>query len=292
MDYLLLILTVFILFVQTISYKEFNRSFMKNLASYFLFNFCYFSLIVLVLLIFNREFEAPSQLSIVLGLLFGSIFILTMLVYMKAMENGPLAYSSLLFSFGVVVPVIFGIFFWHEPVKPIQIAGLVLLLLTLVISNRQKTSAQASVSLRWLLFAIGSMLGNGGLMTIFKAHQMAIPGQEIEEFLILAFGFAAILSFLIFFYRHKQKKEQVAHMRSRRLAINVLAVGLATAFGNLIAVSLSGRLPAIIQFPTMNGGIVILATLSAVIVYRERMTRYSAAGLILGLTALVMISIR
>jgi drug/metabolite transporter (DMT)-like permease len=292
MDYLLLILSIFILFSQTISYKEFNRSFMKNLASYFLFNFSYFSLIVLVLLVFNREFEALSLLTIVLGILFGPLFILTMLFYMKAMENGPLAYSSLLFSFGIVVPVIVGIFFWHEPALPIQIIGLILLLLTLVISNQQKSPTQATFSLRWLLFALGSMLGNGGLMTILKAHQMVMPGREVEEFIILAFGFAAILSFLIFFYRFRRKKEPVVHMHSRRLAIIILAAGLATAFGNLITVSLSARLPAIILFPTLNGGIVILATLFAVIVYRERLTRYSAAGLILGLTALVMISIR
>jgi drug/metabolite transporter (DMT)-like permease len=292
MDYLLLILTIIIFFVQTISFKEFNRSFMKNLASYFLFNSGYFSLVVLVLLLLNREFETTNQLTIILGLSFGSLFILTMLLYMKAMENGPLSYTSLLYSFGIVVPVIFGIFFWREPALPVQIIGLVLLLLTLVISNRQKTASPASVSLRWLLYSICAMLGNGGLMTILKAHQMVMPGQQVEEFLVLAFGFAALLSFLIFFYRNTRKKEPVIHMRSRRLALVLLAAGLSTALGNQISVSISGRMPAIIQFPTMNGGIVILATLYAVIVYRERMTRYSTSGLLIGLTALVMISLR
>jgi hypothetical protein len=78
---------------------------------------------------------------------------------------------------------------------------------------------------------------------------------------------------MLFIYRHKGKKDPVPHMRSHRLVLIMLAAGLTTAFGNQIALSLSGRLPAIIQFPTMNGGTVILATLFAVIVYRERMTR-------------------
>ncbi len=292
MDYLLLIVAIVIFFIQTISFKEFNRSYMKNLASYFLFNAGYFSLVVLLLLAFNRQFEALSPMTWLLGLLFGSLFIITMLVYMKAMENGPLAYSSLLFSFGIVVPVIVGIFFWQEPARLIQIAGLVLLLLTLVISSRQKSSAQSPVSLRWLLFAALSMLGNGLLMTVSKAHQMIMPGREVEEFLILAFGSAALFSLMLFIYRHKGKKDPVPHMRSHRLVLIMLAAGLTTAFGNQIALSLSGRLPAIIQFPTMNGGTVILATLFAVIVYRERMTRSSAAGLVLGLAALVMLSLR
>lgn len=292
MDYLLLLMAILLFSIQTISFKEFNRSFMKNLNNYFLFNFSYFSLVVLILLAFNREFEGLSPITLVLGLSFAAVFILTMLLYMKAMENGPLAYSSLLFSFGIVVPVIFGIFFWQEAALLIQIGGLLLLLLTLVISNRQEGSAGKPVSLRWFVFAGTAMLGNGALMTLSKAHQMAMPGQEVEEFLILAFAAAAVFSLLIFFFRQRRNKEALVHLRSQRLGLLVLVAAFTTAFGNQIQLTLSGRLPAIIQFPMVNGGTVIMATIFAVLLYREKLTRSSTVGLVLGLAALVMLSQR
>lgn len=293
MDYFLLLFIVVIFFIQTISFKEFNRSFMKNLGSYFLFNSIYFSLIVLLYLATNREFEALSPLTIHLGLMFGVLFFCAVLVYMKAMENGPLSYSSLLFSFGLLVPIIFGVFFWHEPVSPIQLVGLTLLLLTLLIGNRSAAGSDTQrLSMRWFIFAIAAMLGNGSLMTISKAQQMALTGQEIEEFLILAFGTSAMLSFLLFLYRHYRLKESVSHFRSRRLYLLVLVTGISTAVGNQIALYLTGRLPAIVQFPTLSGGIVIMATLYSVVVYRERLTRSNVTGLILGLVALVLLSLR
>lgn len=295
MDYVLLILTIIIFSIQTIAFKEFNRSHMKNLASYFLFNAVYFSLIVLIYLAVNQKAEPVSPLTFALGFCFGVCFVITILLFMKAMETGPLAYSSLLFSLALLVPVIFGAIFWQESINILQWLGLLLLFLTLVISSQPSSRIEgrpAKVNIRWLVFIIAALLGNGSLMTMSKAQQMLLPGREIEEFLIIAFGTAAVLSLILFFYRRIYRKEKTGHLKNRPMIILVLVASTTTAFGNQIGLYLSGRLPAVIQFPTVSGGIVLLSSILAVVLYKERFTRAQSLGLVTGLAAIILLSLR
>ena len=295
MDYALLILTIFIFAVQTICFKEFNRLFMKNLASYFLFNTLYFSLVIMIYLAVNRQVEPLSSLTTILALIFGVLFTVTILMLMKAMEKGPLSYSSLIFSLGLLVPVIFGALFWKEGISIPQIFGLLMLLLTLIMGSRPTNRVdepKAKVNLQWLIIVIASLLGNGMLMTVSKSQQMVIPGQEIEEFLILGFGTSAVLSLILFLYHRFRRGEKVGHMKSWLLVMLVIVAGVTTASGNQIALYLSGRMPAIIQYPSISGGIVLFSTISAVLFYKERLTRTKVIGLITGLAALVLLSLR
>ena len=295
MDYALLILTIFIFAVQTICFKEFNHRFMKNLASYFLFNTLYFSLVILIYLAVNRQVEPLSLLTIILALIFGVLFTLTILMLMKAMEKGPLSYSSLIFSLGLLVPVIFGALFWHEGISIPQIFGLLMLLLTLILGSRPTNrldEPKSKVNLQWLIIVIASLLGNGILMTVSKSQQMSIPGQEIEEFLILGFGTSTVLSLILFLYHHIHRGEKVGHMKNWLLVMLVIVAGVTTASGNQIALYLSGRMPAIIQYPSVSGGIVLFSTIMAVLLYKERLTRTKVLGLITGLAALVLLSLR
>ena len=295
MDYALLILAILIFTVQTYSFKEFNRRYMKNLASYFLFNAIYFCIVVLIFLVVNRDVEPISPITFILALVFGVLFILTILLYMKAMEYGPLSYSTLIFSLGLLVPVLYGALFWQERISIPQIFGLLLLLLTLLMGSRPVSridDPKSRINLRWVIMVILALAGNGVLMTTSKSQQMLMPGREIEEFLILSFGTSAVLSLILFLIRHFRHGESVSHLRKWPFLILVVIASVTTAAGNLIALYLSGRMPAIIQYPSVSGGMVLLSTIMAVLLYKERLTRNKMLGLLTGLAALVMLSLR
>lgn len=295
MDYALLVLTVICFSIQTISFKEFNRRYMKNLASYFLFNTIYFSVIVLIYLAVNREAEPLSTVTVILAVAFGVLFMLTILLYMKAMELGPLSYSSMISSMGLLVPVVFGTFFWQETISILQLFGLLMLFITLILGSRSSgglDDQKSKTNMRWLIFIIANLFGNGAIMTVSKAQQMIMPGREIEEFLIIAFGTAAILSFLLFLYRRFRLGERIGHLKQGPFVVLVLVTSTTTAFGNQIGLYLSGRIPAIIQFPSVSGGIVLMSTLFAVLFYKEHLTRTKILGLLSGLAALVLLSLR
>ena len=291
MNYLLLLLVILVFSVQTLCFKLFSRTYMKNLASYMAFNSLYYAVIVAALAVSGVQLHGLHGLTAVLAVAFGIVFVASIFLYMKAMEHGPLSLSSLAFSFGLLVPILFGAAFWNEGISLLQGIALLLLLFTFWLGGNTAQDQSRRINLKWLLFGLGAMLGNGALMTLSKAQQMSLPGVEVREFLLIAFGTAALLSLAIFLIRRFRAGERVPQLKGRGFVLLVLATGITTAVGNLVGLFLSGRLPAVVQFPVTNGGIVFLSSLLSMALLKERMSRNGWIGLALGLVALVLISL-
>lgn len=292
MEYLLLLSAIAVFGAQTLFFKIFSRGYMKNLASYFAFCFCYFAVVVVSLAAFGIQLAGIHTITIALAVLFGFTFVASIYSYMKAMENGPLSLSSLTFSMGLLIPILFGAIFWREPVSLLQGAALLLLFFTFYLGGDSREAAVKKINGKWMAYCAGGLIGNGSLMTLVKAHQMQLPGLETKEFLVLAFGTAALLALLLFLWRRFRIGEKVPHLKTWSFALLALGTGITTAIGNQVTVVLSGMIPAVIQFPVANGGVVFFSSLLSVVVFREKMKRKAWVGLALGLVALVLISLR
>ena len=292
MNYLALLVTTLLFATQTVCFKMFNRTYMKNLASYFIFNFLYFGIVVLIFLIIGGIPRFIETYTLALGISFGVLFVLVIFSYMKAMETGPLSYSSLFFSFGLLVPIVFGTFLWNEKISMIQVFGLALLLVTFYLcAGASDGNTKSGLNLRWAIFCLIAFIGNGGLMTLAKEHQILLPGKQVLEFLIVSFGTAALLSLILFLCSYF-KKQSISHLWQTPFVFIVLGAGLTTAFGNQLALYLNSRIPSILQFPTVNGGVVILSTVASSIIFGEILTKKGKLGLGLGIVALVLLCIK
>lgn len=292
MNYLLIIATVIIFTVQTMCFKEFSSRFMKNLASYFAFNSFYFSIVVVIFLFLKGGFTDFKNITIILGAAFGIGFITTMLCYMKAMDIGPLSYTTLIFSFGIILPIIIGLIFWNENVNLFQILGLGMLLLTFYLGNSPSEKNGTGINLKWLILCIAAFVGNGTLMVVSKWHQVFLPGEQIKEFLIVAFGTAAALSFLLLLFQRFAKGQRVGHLKGSLFYVVAIFTGVSTAFGNQLSLTLNTRIPSIIQFPSVSGGTVIFSAIASGLFFKEKFTKKGILGLGTGIAALILLSVR
>jgi drug/metabolite transporter (DMT)-like permease len=266
-------------------------SHMKNIASYFLFNFIYFSMVVLIVLILGG-FKGLKPHTLWFGMSFGALFVGTILCYMKAMETGPLSYSALFFSFGLVVPILYGLFFWNETISTLQLVGLLLLLITFYIGNESTgEDGEKKWGGKWLVFCILAFLGNGALMVISKGHQIIMQGQDLIEFLIISFGTAAFISLLLFLWNYLRHRQDIKHFKSKSLAWVIMVAGVSTAIGNWLALILTTRIPSVVQYPSINGGTVFLSTIASSVIYKEKLGRKAIIGLVVGLIALILLSL-
>ena len=128
-------------------------------------------------------------------------------------------------------------------------------------------------------------------MTLAKEHQILLPGKQVLEFLIVSFGTAALLSLILFLCSYF-KKQSISHLWQTPFVFIVLGAGLTTAFGNQLALYLNSRIPSILQFPTVNGGVVILSTVVSSVIFGEILTKKGKLGLGLGIVALVLLCIK
>ena len=116
--------------IQTLCLKKLpkmrsNRSLFGLIASY--------SALIAIGLLLWRAFSGSLEISLdtwLLGALYGVIFTLTMFFYTRAMNTGPLSYSSFYFSVSLMVPVIASMTLWQEGAGPMKLAGLGLFLLS------------------------------------------------------------------------------------------------------------------------------------------------------------------
>lgn len=275
--------------LQTLSFKDFSQHLMQGIESYFLFNFLYFGLSVLIFAGMNRKWESVHPMTAILAVCFGFIFIMSIYLYMQAMSLGPVSISSLIYSMAMFIPILCGALFWDEPISLTQLIGLAFLLMTFMLTS-QASGTDKEPTARWLMYCLAACLFNGLLMTLSKLHQKLFTGMEVEEFLMIAFGAAALISLFIFAAKRIRHKGDLSRLRQKRFVLLVVAAGLTTGIGNLAALELAGRIPAVIQFPCTNGGYVILSSILSSVIYKERISRKRAAGLAVGLVGLILLS--
>lgn len=264
--------------------------FMKNKADYFFFSGLYFLLVVVILLAILGFGQVEPQTWLI-AMPFGLLFITAILLYMKAMETGSLSFSALVFSFGLLVPVIIGSLFWNEGISSLQILALGLLLSSFYLAGGVKVESGRRFNVKWLVLALSAMLGNGLLMALSKYHQRLLPGNDVGEFLIVAFATATLASVFLTGYRYAVFKEKLSQYKVMPFVLLLVGAGLTTALGNWVALSLAGRMPAVILFPVINGGVVFLSAVFSVLFFKEKLNPRSITGMLLGLAALVLISL-
>lgn len=291
MTNLALIVAILLFTGQTICFKIFNEKYMKNLTSYFLFLFLYSSFAALIYFITTGSAATYSSYTIILGSFFGILLILAVLFYMKALETGPLSYSALFFSSGLVLPIVFGLIFWDEKVSPPQAIGVVLLIITFYLASQSSSDENLNISSKWLMFCILAFICNGLLMILLKAQQIEMAGKEIGEFLSVAFSVSAIIALIVFFVYKGVKGESIDHVKHMPFIWLVICTGSCISIGNGLSSYLASRLPSIIHFPMINGGVVVLSSILSSLVFKEKIDRKGHIGLVCGLIALVFLSV-
>ena len=150
--------------VQSASVKLYN----KNNGSSAVFNFLktVAALVIFVLMALKGfELHIPTVYYSVGFSLFLSV---SMYCGYKALCLGPMSITSLLVSFSLVIPSIYGIAFCDEEMTFVKVIGFVLLFTALVLFNIKKTEEDRKTSGKWLFYVAMTFLTNGGCSVIQK----------------------------------------------------------------------------------------------------------------------------
>lgn len=289
---LMLIFAVFAFTVQTLCFKVFNIKYMKNTASYMFFNFLTSILVAVVFFIFAGTNQNYHLETIIIGIFFGVDFILTVFFYTKAMGSGPLSLTSLFYSCGILVPIVAGVVLWNEKITAVQLIGLMLMIFMFYVMTRAGKSDNIVISQKWIVYSVATLFFNGSLGAMLKYHQMLLPKKEVYEFLSVAFFTSALLCGIFYIWLVKIRKQNIGHMREIGLFGLVIVAGITTGVGNMIYTALSSSVPGVILFPTVSGGVILLCAVTSAMLFKEKITFKDGAGILIGLVAIVFLSIK
>lgn len=257
MLYFLLFLSVFTDTFKNIYYNHFGNNVLKSNCDAILFNAVCGAGSVIFFLCTGCGFKI-SAFSLVAALAFAVVTALAQYFSLMTMSVGSMSYSVLFTYLGMLIPTLFGIIAYSQPVSILQTVGLLMMLFTLYLGAGVKKGEK--INFKWLMFALGSFVMWGFVGVIQQIHQNSNYAGEMNVFLLWSFIFMTLIFSVIYII----------------MPINLY---------------LSGKLPSIVVFPILNGGVIILSGLAALILFKEKLSKKQYIGMILGTVSVCLLNL-
>ncbi len=222
-----------------------------------------------------------------------SFIILFNLIGFTAQKIG-VAVTSVANKLSLVIPFVFSIYLYNEAATPFKIGGIVLALLAVFLTclppkgNSQNIQKRVSQSLLFLLPAV-LFIGSGLLDVLVKyVEQTYLNDSNDNAFLIAGFGTAGLIGSIVLVGLIATGKQQF----DKRSIIAGIAIGIPNYFSIWCLVHVLkaylGHSSAII--PINNMGIVLLSSVVAWMLFKERLSLINWVGIALSIVAIALIA--
>jgi len=288
---LTLILSLAAALVGSIAKKYYTDKEPTGLSGGFVFN-AVACLTAAVILLCWGGFGASSVFTIVLGVAFGAVTALQGITNIAALQVGPMSYTSVIISFSTLISSLSGVMFFDESLGWAQIMGMVLMLASFVLAAKSDVD-EKKANLKWLFLCLIAFVATGGIGVMQKVHQSSEYRDELNAFLIIAFVSSAVLC-AFFAALMKRRESRFAEEKNGKRQVWLL-LGIMIASGACVAVNnkfnlyLSGVMDSAVFFPIVNGGGLVLTTLAAVLLFKEKLSTKQWIGVVLGIASVVFL---
>ena len=227
---------------------------------------------------------------------FAATYSLSIIFTLLSIKEGPLSITTLITSYSLLIPTLYGLIAWNEPFSFLLLSGILLLVVSIFLIRFEGISAKnenagkegGRLTGKWLLFISLAFIGSGGCSTVQKGQQLYFNGAYKNEFMILALSIS-FLAFLICALVTEERKSLVQNIRCG--GIFAAVGGLANGAVNLILLILSTKMDASVMFPIISTGGILCATAISVTIYKEKLSLLQKIGVILGVMAIVVLNI-
>ncbi len=281
MDYLLLISVIILLPLQSIVKKPFTDKAGSNGS--FTFTAILSLAAVVFFIVTGKGFEWNSgYLPYAVG--FAVSYISANVFAVLAIATGSVSLSSLIIKFSLLLPTAYGLLS-GEGISVFFIVGVALLIASMILIN--KPEKDAKFSLKWLIFALLSFVGNGMCSVTQKMHQQEFGELYKAEFMIVAVGISFLVSVILAVAI--ERKETVYFIKIGLVPAAVC--GLANGIVNLFVMILNNRIPASVMFPLISAGGIIIIYLFSKFFYKEQLNKYQTAGLVFGIASVIFLNL-
>jgi drug/metabolite transporter (DMT)-like permease len=238
-------------------------------------------------------FGSASAFTVVLGTVFGTVTAIQGITNLSAFQIGPMSYTSVIISFSTLISALSGVMFFGESLGWAQIVGIALMLVSFVLAANV-SSDEKKANFKWLILCLIAFAATGGIGILQKVHQSSEYRTELNSFLIIAFlSSALICSAFAALLKKREKTESDVKSGGKKgfwIMLGVMiAGGACAAANNKFNLYLSGVMDSAVFFPIVNGGGLVLTTLAAVLIFRERLSKKQWIGVVFGIASVIFL---
>lgn len=295
MEFIMLLLATLLLSTYSIILK-FAVERCENTSQQILFNGCLCA--AAALLAGFVTLKGGFQLSVA-GIAFvcmhGVLFLLTVILNLKAVECGSLSLTTLIVNFSLVLPLFYSFCFLGEAFTVKRIFGIVLLAVCLVIFANPKMEEQTQKKKgKWFALAILAMLCNGLLSVISKAYMVQTDGTYASAYVFWGYTASSLLTFVIYGIMHRKPEQNSIKPKAFFAPVMLLLMaltGAASFGGNYLVTLLATRMDGVIVYPFVQGGSVIVTALISRFCLHERISASKWTAIGIGTLSIVLLNL-
>lgn len=233
---------------------------------------------------------APSKTTLLLGIFNALISFFYNISFMKATSTGSYAFSIICGVFGgITIPVAFSHVFLDEKVSAFQVVAIVIMLISFVIINIKGLNLKGSTA-SYYFWCFALFTTNGIFSTLIKYQQEVMEGTQRSEMLVLTYGGTAVFAFASLLFTRK-KSTFVDFNAGQKALIFVIVCGVCSTLATNLNLFMTTRLPVAVLFTINNGGVLVLSTLYAFTIFKEKAFPSQIIGIFMALASIVMLAI-
>jgi len=211
-----------------------------------------------------------------------------------SLRYGSLALTSLISSYSLMLPTMYGFIRFKDPIYVTQLVGIALLLVSLYLTNMSKKDGEAqeqkkqkSNFFKWLPLVIVMAVTNGMCAIVQKEQQHQFGGAYKNEFMLVALLVSVTVLTVVGLVRERQDVKTVLKLG----ALPAVLTGAANGATNLLVMVVTATIAASIFFPVISGGGMVLAYIISVTLFKEKFTTGQKIGILLGVASLVFLNL-
>lgn len=224
------------------------------------------------------------------ALLMGGVFIITFNIVGFTTQQLGVSVASVANKLSLVIPFIFSVMLYNEPLTAWKLAGIVLALVAVYLTVKKESSLQLTKPGIWMILLPLLLFTCSGLLdTLIKyTEQRFLNGSNNNDFLITAFASAGTLGFILLCIMVASGRQKFEY----KAIVAGAAIGIPNYFSIwclvLVLKQYAGNSSAII--PINNMGIVLFSAVAAWLLFKEKLSAINWLGILLSAVAIALIA--
>jgi drug/metabolite transporter (DMT)-like permease len=226
-------------------------------------------------------------LGIVLGMFFISLFFLIGLTTQKMGAS----VTTVAMKLGYVIPIFLAFTYYHETATSIKIIGIFLTILAVFFTSYKKDPASSKFDYKLFFLPFIIFVGSGIADAIVQnVNNRFFSTSGSEMFVLITFLVAFLAGFIVAIYKNIQTKTN--HFTKKNIVAGIL-LGLPNYF-SMYFLFKALNVPTwedSFVFPVNNIGIVVLSSLLAVLLFKEKLNSFNIVGLLLAVISILILNL-
>lgn len=223
----------------------------------------------------------------------GATFIATFILIARTVQVYGISVNAVVQRMSLLIAVIFAFIVFGEAVTTFKIIGIIFALIAVILSSIKKTENETATNTKkslLILFPISVFLLSGGIECVLQYVQKTILQNDLGQlqFTTFLFGTAAFFGVFILIFNLITKRMTF----DKKHLIAGIALGVPN-FGSIyfLLKALDTEWDSSVVLPVNNVGVIIVSSIVAILLFREKLSRLNLLGILLAVFAIILMAI-